>query len=445
MSFDQAPGAERDERPLAEEGLPMVRVLVFSTLFPNAAQPNHGVFVENRLRATLAQGGLAASVVAPVPLFPSGLKVFGRYGRYARAPRREVRHGVEVLHPRYPVLPKYGSGLAPSALFRAGLDAARALEARGLRFEVIDAHYFYPDGVAAARLGEALRLPVVITARGSDLTLIAGEPGPRLAIRWAAGQASASLAVCEDLRQRLVALGAPSDRTLTLRNGVDLALFRPQDRLRAREALGCDGFTLLSVGSLIERKGHDLVIEALRSRPGWRLVIAGSGPLRAELLALARRTGVADRVRFLGEVPHARLPDLYAAADVLVLASSREGWANVLLEAMACGTPAVATDVNGTREVLASAAAGRLIRTRTAEAVAEAVSAIEAAPPRRSATRRYAEQFDWQAVGRANRALLAAAGAAGYEGRHDPEILGAARRALAASGPDGAFALAHAG
>jgi glycosyltransferase involved in cell wall biosynthesis len=199
------------------------------------------------------------------------------------------------------------------------------------------------------------------------------------------------------------------------------------------------------VGSLIERKGHDLVIEALRGRPGWRLLIAGSGPLRAELLALARRTGVADRVRFLGEVPHARLPNLYAAADVLVLASSREGWANVLLEAMACGTPAVATDVNGTCEVLASAAAGRLIRTRTAEAVAEAVSAIEAAPPRRSATRRYAEQFDWQAVGRANRALLAAAGAAGYEGRHDPEILGAARRALAGSGPGGAFALAHAG
>lgn len=408
----------------------MTRVLVFSTLFPNAAQPNHGVFVENRLRETVALAGLSATVLAPVPFYPISHHAFGRYARFAQAPRREVRDGVEVLHPRYPVLPKIGSWLAPTALFHTGLDAVRRLELQGRRFDVIDAHYFYPDGVAAARLGRALRIPVVITARGSDLTLIPSSAGPRRAIRWAAREASVGVAVCEDLRRRLVELGAPDERTLVLRNGVDLEVFCPGDRQAARAMLGCDAFTLVSVGSLIERKGHDLVIEALCKQPGWRLLIAGSGPLRGELEALARRLNVADRVRFLGEVPHGSLPALYTAADVMVLASSREGWANVLLEAMACGAPVAATDVNGTREVVAAPAAGRLIAERSAAAVVEAVRAIEAFPPGRSATRRYAEQFGWIEIAQANSALLAAAGAAGYDRRHDPGIVIAAAQVL---------------
>lgn len=386
----------------------MTRVLVFSTLYPNAAQPNHGVFVENRLRMTLALGGIEATVVAPVPLFPSAHPAFGRYAQYARVPRREVRHGIEVLHPRYPVVPRWGAGLAPGALFRAGLKTARALQAQGAAFEVIDAHYVYPDGVAAARLGAALGLPVVITARGSDLTQIAEAPGPRRAIQWAIGQASANVAVCDDLRRRLLQLGAPPARTVVLRNGVDLDAFRPRDRQAARAALGCDGFTLVSVGALIERKGHELSIEALCGEPDWRLLIAGSGPLRGQLEALSRRLGVADRVRFLGELPHHELPTLYSAADVMVLASSREGWANVLLEAMACGAPVAATDVNGTREVVAAPAAGRLIARRTPAGVAQAVRELKTAPPGRGETRRYAERFSWDETARATRDLFAA-------------------------------------
>ena len=418
----------------------MTRVLVFSTLFPNAAQPNHGVFVETRLRETVALGGLSAVVLAPVPFFPSTHRAFGGYALFARAPRAEVRHGIEVLHPRYPVLPKLGAWLAPTTLFRAGLHEVRRLQSQGRSFDVIDAHYVYPDGLAAARLGQALRIPVVITARGSDLTLIPSSAGPRRAIRWAAQEASVGVAVCEDLRRRLVELGAPADRTLTLRNGVDLEVFRPGERQAERARLGCDGFTILSVGSLIERKGHDLVMRALCGQAGWRLIIAGSGPLRGELEALARRLNLADRVRFLGEVPHRSLPALYTAADVMVLASSREGWANVLLEAMACGAPVAATDVNGTREVVTAAAAGRLIAERTAAGIAKAVRAIEDSPPRRSETRRYAEQFGWSQIAQANKALLIAAGAAGYEDRHDPGIVVAAAEAL--SRPRGE-AIAH--
>jgi teichuronic acid biosynthesis glycosyltransferase TuaC len=421
------PGRYPATRP---ERFPVTRALVFSTLYPNAAQPNHGVFVENRLREMIARGGLAATVVAPVPFFPVSHRFFGRYSAFARAPYREVRHGIEVWHPRYAVIPKVGAAWAPETLFRAGLALTRRLQAAGEHFEVIDAHYAYPDGVAAARLGRALRLPVVITGRGTDLTLIPRDSGARAQILWAAQEAVAMVTVCEDLRQRLIALGAPSERTLVLRNGVDLALFRPRDRTVARAALRVEGFTLLCVGSLIPRKGLDLVLRALVQVPDCKLMIAGDGPRRAELEALAKRLGVRDRVRFLGEVPHADLPDLYAAADVLLLASSREGWANVLLEAMACGTPVVATDVNGTGEVVRSHAAGMLMRERSPQCLVETLGRLRADMPARADTRRYAEAFGWASVGRANGALLRAAAAAGFDGRHAPELLDPVRTLL---------------
>jgi len=412
----------------------VTRALVFSTLYPNAAQPNHGVFVENRLRKTLALGGLDATVLAPVPYFPIDHPAFGRYAVFARTPRQEVRHGVEVWHPRFPVIPKIGSSWTPDLLFRSALSAVRRLQAAGLTFDVIDAHYFYPDGVAAARLSEALRLPVVITGRGTDLTLIPNEPGPRARITWAIGRATAALAVCDDLGQRLIALGAPESRTLVLRNGVDLDLFRPGDRAQVRARFGLSGFTLLSVGALIPRKGHHLAIEAVAARPDCTLLIAGGGDQRAELEALVRRSDVGDRVRLLGEVPHADLPALYSAADALVLASEREGWANVLLEAMACGTPVLATDVNGTAEVVRAPEAGRLVAERSAPAIAHALDLLRADLPAREATRAYAERFGWEPIALANRALLQAAARAGWDGRFDDKIVGEARDYLQAPG-----------
>jgi glycosyltransferase involved in cell wall biosynthesis len=413
----------------------VIRALVFSTLYPNAAQPNHGVFVENRLRETIAQGGLEATVVAPVPFFPVSHRFFGRYSAFARAPQHEMRHGVEVWHPRYAVIPKVGAAWTPETLFRAALPLVRRLQAAGQRFDVIDAHYAYPDGVAAARLGRALRLPVVITGRGTDLTLIPNDAKARVQILWAAQEAVAMVTVCEDLRRRLIALGAPAERTLVLRNGVDLRLFCPRDRARARAALGIEGFTLLCVGSLIPRKGHDLVLAALGQLPDCRLVIAGDGPRRAELEAQAKRLGVQDRVRFLGEIAHADLPDLYAAADVLLLASSREGWANVLLEAMACGTPVVATNVNGAGEVVQSPAAGLLMPERTAQCLVLTLDRLRADMPARADTRRYAEAFGWASIGRANGALLRAAANAGFDGRHALGLLDPVRRLLGEPDP----------
>lgn len=373
----------------------MIRTLTFSTLFPNAMQPSHGVFVENRLRKLLATGKVSTRVVAPVPWFPIASPRFGEYGRFAAVPAHETRGGIEIDHPRYLVLPRIGMRLSPWTLFWSARRAVAALRGRGFEFDLIDAHYFYPDGVAAVWLGRELGKPVVITGRGTDLNLIPRYPMPRRLIAEAAQGAAGLITVCAALRDPLVELGVAPEKVNVLRNGVDLDVFRPLDRGVERARLGLTRPTLLSIGHLIERKGHDLVIGALARLPDAELLIAGDGPEDANLKALAERLGVTARVRFLGRKPHAELAGLYSAVDATVLASSREGWANVLLESMACGTPVVASAIWGTPEVVAAPVAGRLVRERTAEGFATEIAALLADPPDRAATRRYAEGFSW--------------------------------------------------
>jgi len=374
-----------------------LRLLTFSTLYPSDQRPNHGVFVENRLRHLLASGEVVGSVVAPVPWFPSRAALFGTWATHARVARHETRHGLHVGHPRYPVIPKVGMSLAPWLLYRATLPMVCRLCVGQGRPHAIDAHYLYPDGVAATWLGRRLGLPVVITARGSDVNLIPSHAIPRQLIHGAIRDAAALVTVSLALKEALVALGAPPDKVTVLRNGVETTLFRPpEDRAAARAALGLTGPTLISVGLLIERKGHHRVIEAMTALPGYALLIVGEGPEHPRLATRIERLGLADRVRLLGSRPHAEMPALYGAADALVLASSREGWANVLLEAMACGTPVIASNIPGNPEVVRSPAAGLITEDNTAAAIAAAVRRLFADPPARFATRVYAEQFSWE-------------------------------------------------
>jgi len=376
-----------------------MRILTYSTLYPNAAQPAHGIFVETRLRHLRARHPVEARVVAPVPWFPFRARCFGRYARQAAVPRHENRAGLAVSHPRYPVIPKVGMGIAPHLLAAWSLAEVARIRREGFDFDLIDAHYFYPDGVAAAMIAKRLGKPLVITARGTDLNLIPRYPTPRRFIRWAARQADGIVTVCEALKGALEQLDIDHPEVHILRNGVDLELFRPPaDRATSRQALRFSRPTLLSVGHLIERKGHDLVIRALAGLPDMELVVVGEGEQEGALRRLARREGVANRVRFSGAVSQPELRRYYGAADALVLASSREGWPNVLLESMACGTPVVASPVWGTPEVVTTRAAGLLMRQRSVQDLKAAVADLMSDPPSRLATRAYAERFAWDAT-----------------------------------------------
>ena len=376
-----------------------MKLLTFTTLYPNSVQATHGIFVETRLRQLLASGQIEAKVLAPVPWFPFRHSGFGQYALHARVPRVERRNGIAVVHPRYPVVPRFGMSMAPLLLSRAVASTVTRI-LRHYPFDLIDAHYFYPDGVAAVMLGKRLHTPVVVTARGTDINLIAQYRLPRAMMRWAARNAAGLITVSSALKDSLVRLGVPAERIQVLRNGVDLELFRPVEREAVRRKLGMTRKTLLSVGNLLAFKGHGLAISALPFLPQCELVIAGEGRDRKLFEALARDAGVAGRVRFVGSLPQAELRDYYGAADAVVLASSREGWPNVLLEAMACGTPVVATGVGGVREIVTAPEAGLVIEERSTAAVVRAVRRLLDDPPHRRATRRYAEQFSWAATTR---------------------------------------------
>jgi glycosyltransferase involved in cell wall biosynthesis len=382
----------------ATSGERKIRLLVFTSLYPNAAQARHGVFVEERLRHLVDSGRIAATVVAPVPWFPFRNPLFGSYSTFAAVPKTEERHGIRILHPRYPVIPKLGMSIAPFLMYRALLPVLEALKAEGADFDLIDAHYFYPDGVAAARLGAAIGAPVVISARGSDVTWIPRYRRPRRKIQQAANHAAAIVTVSQALKDSLVALSVNPEKITVLRNGVDLDRFAPRDRSSLRAQLGLKGPVWLTVGHLIELKGIHIVIEALARVPDTTLLIAGDGPDEHKLRQLVERLGLSARARFLGAISHAKLCEYYNAADAMVLASSREGMPNVVLEAMACGTPVLATPVGGIPELITAPEAGELMRERSPDALVMAWATLQARKPDRAATRKFAERLGWQPV-----------------------------------------------
>lgn len=375
-----------------------MKVLLFSTLYPSAVRPIHGIFVETRLRELLKTGEVQAKVVAPVPWFPSKAQRFGEYAQFAATPRFEHRNGLDVHHPRYLLLPKVGMNLAPWTMALGALPTVRRLQREGFDFDVIDAHYYYPDGVAAGLLAKWLGKPFVVTARGSDINVIAGYPIPRRLMRNTMRRASASIGVCQALTAQMQEIGGDGLRLHTLRNGVDLEKFSPQPMIEARQRLGLDVSRryLLMVGRVVELKEHRVAIEALPRLPDANLVIVGTGPEEDGLKALALRLGVADRVRWAGAVPQAELKWWYSAADALALCSRHEGWPNVLLESMACGTPVLSTAVSGTPDIVTANDAGRLLTNRSSDALVSAWRDLAGSKPDREATRRHAEGFSWQ-------------------------------------------------
>lgn len=373
-----------------------LRVLSIATLFPDAARPNFGLFVEKSLRALAAQPGIDLTVVAPIGLPPFPLSLHPRYRALRALPRREDWNGLAVHRPRFALIPRVGARFNPAAIARAILPIAR-----GAAFDIVDAQFFYPDGPAAMRVAAALGLPFSVKARGADISHFGHAPATAPQLLEAARRAAGLLAVSEAMRRDMAAIGIDPAKIEVHYTGIDTARFSPGDRAAARAALGIgDEPLLVTVGALIPRKGQALVIEALAALPGVHYRLAGAGEEEGRYRALAERLGVADRVHFLGPVANADLPALYRAADAVVMPSASEGLANAWVEALACGTPIVISDAGGAAELVTSPAAGRIVQ-RTPKAIAEAVRAILAAPPSPAeVAASLAGRFDWNRNGR---------------------------------------------
>ena len=370
-----------------------LRVLTLSTLFPHGAAPNFGIFVERQTAELASRAEADVTVINPVGVPPWPLSRLGQYQALNALPEHEEWRGLDVYRPRFRLIPKIGGTSNPRRIADALLPLARKLH-RQAPFDVIDAEFFYPDGPAAMRLAVALGIPFTIKARGADIHHWGDDRKCREQILQAAEQASALLAVSEALRQDMIAIGMDGSKVSVHYTGLDQEKFRPVDRLAAKQALGVSGPLIITTGALIARKNQDLVIRALAGLPDATLMLAGMGEEEHAYRALARQSGVADRVRFLGSVPHDQLPHLTAAADIAILVSKSEGLANAWVEALACGTPVIISEAGGARELVGSKSAGRVV-DQTVKAIVEAAKAILADPPAQELVRSSVSQFSW--------------------------------------------------
>lgn len=343
------------------------RLLVMSSLFPSPAQPNAGVFVRERMFRVGRV--LPVTVVSPQPWFPLQSLIRRFVPRYRPpAPAFEVMDGVEVHRPRFLALPGLLRRLDGLSMALASQRCVRRLKRAG-RADLIDAHFTFPDGRAATLIGRWLGLPVTITLRGTEVPHLRTSRRPQLLAAWR--DARHLFSVSESLRRVAIERGVPAEKIEVVGNGVDVERFQPVPRHQAREALGLpdDAEVLVTVGGLVERKGFHRVIEVLpqllENHPRLHYLIVGGATAEGDwgerLQAQVRDLGLEERVHFLGALPPDELKGPLSAADLFVLSTRNEGWANVLLEAMACGLPVIATDVGGNAEVVSRPELGRIV------------------------------------------------------------------------------------
>lgn len=379
------------------------RVLVYSSLFPHQGDPNAGVFIRERM-FRVAQH-LPLVVVSPKPWFPGQtlLRMIRPHFR-PDAPRHEKQDGIDVYYPRYLSFPGLFKSL--DGMFMALGSLLTLLKLRKeFGFNLIDAHFAYPDGYAASLLGRWLHLPVSITLRGSEV-VHAKVAAKRKRIVSALQNAKRVFSVSDSLKKFAVSLGIEPDKIRIVGNAVDAEKFHPVDRHEARRrfSLNANDPVLVSVGWLIERKGFHRVIECLpdllQDYPTLQLVIVGgaSGTESMEpfLREQVRSLGLQEHVHFLGSMPSTEIKWPLSAADVFVLATRWEGWANVLLEAMATGLPVVATDVGGNSEVIASSALGTIVPFGNQNALTDALRNALAKQWDRGVLRNFAVNNCWE-------------------------------------------------
>ena len=344
------------------------RLLVFSSLFPHSGAPNAGVFIRERMFRVGEV--LPITVVAPQPWFPGQglIRLFRPYFRQP-APRRDIQQGINILYPRFLSVPGFLKQFDGLSMALRTYPLLRRLR-KQTGFNVIDAHFAYPDGYAATLLGKWLKLPVTITMRGTE---VPHSKNPKLCplLVSALTRATRLFSVSESLRQHAIALGVESSGIRVVGNGVDTDKFSPVDRAESRKRFGIPlhAKVMVSVGALVERKGFHRVIEILPTLIKHHsdilyLMVGGAsveGDWTERLKQQVEALDLSRHVRFLGPIPPVELKNILSAADLFVLPTSNEGWANVLLEAMACGLPIVTTDVGGNAEVVCRPELGTIV------------------------------------------------------------------------------------
>jgi teichuronic acid biosynthesis glycosyltransferase TuaC len=353
-----------------------LNVLVITNLFPNSKEPNRGIFIK---QSTIELARLCdVRVIAPVPWFPLKGAVFAKWSLSAEIPHGEEIDGIKTYHPRWVVIPKILRSLYGFLFFFSIVPLIRRVRAT-FDFDVILAPWVYPDGFASVLAAKVTKRPVVLQALGCDVNLYAKYFLRRHAIQWALRNADKTIAVSRPLKENVERLGVPETSVVYIPNGVDTTVFKPMNQLDCRKKLHLDARKkiILFVGSLEEVKGVRYLMDAMKDLAGTpgmdvHLLMIGAGNLRTELEKSINELSLQDKITLVGEIPHQDLPTWINASDLFCLPSIREGMPNVVLEALACRKPVIATRVGALPDMITSEDFGVLVEPRSPGALKDA-------------------------------------------------------------------------
>lgn len=348
-----------------------MKVLIISNLFPSANDPQRGVF--NKQQFVELSKFCEVRVVAPLPWVPSFLK-----HTFTEVPEEETIEGLRVYHPRHFVIPKIGRFLNGFLFYGGILSTVKEIR-KQFPFDIVLASWAYPDSFAAALVAQKLKKPLVVKVHGTDINTAHQYFLRPAMIRYALTKAEKIIAVTQDLKEKIVRLGVPQEKVAVIPNGVNTELFKKMDarECRNRIPLSANAKQVLFIGNLVPIKGVEYLIKAFKDVPQEVcLNIIGEGELRESLENLARECRVSSRVFFRGKRPHQEIPLWMNACDALCLPSLNEGCPNVILEALACGMPIVASGVGGIPEMIPEGKNGILVEPANPQALSQAIGKV---------------------------------------------------------------------
>jgi glycosyltransferase involved in cell wall biosynthesis len=353
-----------------------MQTLIISSIFPNNREPAKGTFVIDQVSELSRL--CALKVIAPVP-WSLPVRNIEKWYMFSKVAKTEIIKGIETYHPQYLIIPKFFRSLYGYFYFLGIIGCVRKI-CKSSKFDIIVAYFAYPDGFAAALLAKLFKKPLIIYALGSDINVFIKSKIKRFLTKFAFRTATRIIAVSNDLKGKIINLGIEEPKVTVIPNGVDVSKFMPMDKYSCRERLSLpqDKKIILFVGAIREVKGVKYLIEAFAELIKNRdnkvfLAIVGDGELKETLENRIINSGLAGKVKTEGAKLHNEIPIWINACDVFCLPSLSEGCPNVVLEALACGKPVVATKVGGLPEIIVSEEYGILVPPRSPHELANAL------------------------------------------------------------------------